>query len=100
MREHASALLIIHAGSSDMVKMLKETHATASTRHISRVLPPADQKMKLDYRLYKNSRLLLLATIFYTYGGLAWCLFIAREDEDEFDASHGNMHGGSCDALH
>ena len=59
MCEHASALLIIHAGSSDMVKILKETHATASTRHISRVLPPADQKMKLNYRLYKNSRLLL-----------------------------------------
>ena len=29
-------------------------------------------------------------------------LFIAREDEDEFDASHGNMHayGGFYDAQH
>ena len=45
MSEHTCALLIIHADSSDMVKILKETHATASTRHISRVLPHADQKI-------------------------------------------------------
>ena len=44
MRVHTCALLIIHAGSSDMVKIfLKETHATASTRHISRVLSHADK---------------------------------------------------------